>query len=144
MIIREKSLFPSGSPHIFKNLRNYRHIVVDTDYENYALVYGCDQYGIFWKGEYATLLSRSEFLDGRYSGKAKSKLYDLDYEYNKYWMEPGTTCGFEAAPSHEELMISLFEHEPLWSDFQLFNENTINTKLIYKKLFSTYPAGKLT
>ena len=108
------------------------------------MVYGCDQYGLFWKGEYATLLSRTEWLDGRFTGKAKQALSDLDYDYNTNWMDPGSTCGFQAAPTYDELMISVFEHEPLWEDYQRFHDNTINTRGLYRKLFSNFPSGFIT
>ena len=59
-------------------------------------------------------------------------------------MEPGSQCGFQAAPTYDELMISVFEHEPLWMDYQRSNANTVNTRSLYKKFFTTFPAGFIT
>jgi hypothetical protein len=52
---------------VYHFLTDYTHVVLGTDYDNYAQVYGCDSYWFFWKTEYATLLSREEFLDAEYT-----------------------------------------------------------------------------
>ena len=70
-------------------------------------------------------------------------LNSLGYEYNQHWLDPGASCGFEAAPTYEELMISVLEREPYWMDYQRFNENTINTKKLYKWTNSNLPSGNI-
>jgi hypothetical protein len=40
-----------------------QHYVISTDYDSYAVVYGCDQYLGFTKISYATFLSRSTFAE---------------------------------------------------------------------------------
>ena len=50
------------------------HYVIESDYDNYALVYGCDMYFPFIWGEYATLLSREPFLEYPYVRAAKDTL----------------------------------------------------------------------
>jgi hypothetical protein len=39
------------------------HYIIDTDYDHYALAYGCDNYWGFFYGSYATLLSRDKYLE---------------------------------------------------------------------------------
>lgn len=81
--IRRLWIFDTGLDYIFhwniwgKN----QHYVIDTDYETYAIVYGCDQYFGFWQGKYATLLSRTEYLDYGPVRKAKNKLREVGYNY---------------------------------------------------------------
>lgn len=118
LAVRERTFLGDGLPHIYhENGQRYHHIILDTDYQNYAVVYGCDQYWGLFKGEYATLLSRTEYVESQYVGKAKNQLNALGYDITENWMDPGKSCGFEAAPTYEDLMISVFEHEPLWMDY---------------------------
>ena len=43
-----------------------QHYVLESDYDNWAIIYGCSQFlGIFY-GSYSTLLSRKPILDYRY------------------------------------------------------------------------------
>lgn len=42
----------------------FKHIVLDTDYENYAISYGCDNYFGIFHGRWATLLSREMYAEG--------------------------------------------------------------------------------
>jgi hypothetical protein len=65
------------------------HYVIDTDYENYAVVYGCDVYFGLFKVSYATFLSRSTFADSRSMASAKSKLIEVGYPYKKLWVNAG-------------------------------------------------------
>jgi hypothetical protein len=99
-------------------------VVLGTDYDNYAQVYGCDSYFFFWKIEYATLLSRKPFLEAEYTSKAKYLLNEVKYDHRLNWDSPGTYCGYEASDTYDEIMISVFDHEPLWTDYQYYNENT--------------------
>ena len=115
--VREQTWFSDGLDYVYHDFASYHHVVLGTDYENWALVYGCDQYFGFWKGESATLLSRTEFLDGQYVKEAKSLLNSLEYDYIDLWVDPGISCGWEAAPTFDELMIEVMSREPLWSDY---------------------------
>jgi len=63
-----------------------QHIIVDTDYDNYALVYGC-LYPWAWgfpmfNVQYATLLSRHEFLEYPYVKKSKDFLKAREFNYD--------------------------------------------------------------
>ena len=40
--IRQEGFIFDKAPTITNKLAKYKHIVVDTDYQNFALVYGCD------------------------------------------------------------------------------------------------------
>lgn len=85
--IRERNFMSDGLPYAYhSNGKKYHHYVIDTDYEHYALVYGCDQYwGIFY-GAYATLMSRADYIDSTYVTKAKNTLFDIGYDYNTNWV----------------------------------------------------------
>lgn len=82
------------------------HYIIDTDYDNYALVYGCDWYVMpgIWV-EYATLLSREPYLEYPYVRAAKDFLNEVGYAYDAYWMKPGIECGFDAAKTLDEVMV---------------------------------------
>lgn len=94
------------------------HYVIDTDYDNYALVYGCDSYFFpFIWGEYATLLSRETYLEYPYVRKSKDVLNEIGYEYDGYWMKPGLDCGFDAAKTLDELMVDNLMESPDWAAY---------------------------
>ena len=88
------------------------HYIIDPDYDNYALAYGCDVYwGMFW-GEWATLLGREPFLEYPYVRKAKDTLNEIGYSYDAYWMKPGLECGFDSAKTLDEIMMETYIEVP--------------------------------
>lgn len=122
---------------IFQKREDY---VVATDYENYALLRGCDRQwwslGILVNDRY-TYLSRDKYSDFPYIKAAKDYMrYHVEpaisYNTATSWVKSGLKCGFDAAPTHEELMINLLARQPLWSDY---NQNSANTQRV-KKLFT--------
>ena len=68
--------------------------IVETDYDNYAVVYGCeDQFLWIFHYRYATLLSRRTYLEGEYSLKVKRLLVNrFDYPFFNDWTRPGDPC----------------------------------------------------
>ena len=98
-----------------------QHIVVDTDYDNYALVYGCMYplpFGVpFFNNQYATLLSRHEFLEYPYVKKTKDFLKAREFNYDD-WKKPGVDCGYDAALTLDEVMVKIFDHEPWWPHYK--------------------------
>jgi hypothetical protein len=92
----------------------FEHMVIDTDYDNYAIVYGCDTYYFFFHGYYATLLSREPYVEYPYVRKAKDKLETIDYDYASYWVKSGLFCGFDAAKTLDEVMLTTFTTDPDW------------------------------
>lgn len=85
----------------------YQHYVIDSDYDNWAIVYGCDVYFGIFHGYYATLLSREPFMDYQHVRAAKDKLDEIGYDYGTLWVKPGLRCGFDAAKTLDEIMIDL-------------------------------------
>lgn len=83
-------------PSIF---RQGTHDILETDYVSYAVVYGCQNWmaGILGHFSWATLLSRDKFAESRGVQNAKTKLQEVGYDYNYYWMKPGVDCGIDAA-----------------------------------------------
>jgi hypothetical protein len=51
------------------------HIIIDTDYDNYAVAYGCDNYllGIF-HSRWATFLTRIDYAEAEFVEAAKSTM----------------------------------------------------------------------
>jgi hypothetical protein len=123
-----------GFANIRKGLfKHNQHYVVDTDYDNYAIVYGCEPVFFFFAHyRYATLLSRDKFLDFPYVRKAKNFLNDIDYNYGTLWTQNGEECGIDAAPTMDEVMLAIFEHQPKWSDYKPNLANTKLAKLMYE------------
>lgn len=108
--IGKKLLF--GVPdtgYIWHDFAQYQHYVIDTDYDNYAVVYGCDTYYLFFHGWYATLLSREKFVEYPYVRAAKDTLDNINYDYGNLWLNKGEMCGFEAAKTLDEVMISILD-----------------------------------
>ena len=78
----------------------YRHFVLDTDYDNWALIYGCDFYMGLFHVNWITLLSREKFMAYPHIKAAKDVIDNLPntvYDYNTHWFNPGERCGFETA-----------------------------------------------
>jgi hypothetical protein len=102
-----------------KSLLDYNeHYVISTDYDNYAVVYGCDQYGLF-KISYATLLSRTTFADWSAVTEAKRTLNEIDYPYQKLWVNAGEKCGWGAAITlDEQILNNVFSQPPNWGDYK--------------------------
>jgi hypothetical protein len=48
---------------------------------------------------------------------AKNMLDEIEYNYRDYWVNSGKKCGYDTAPTYDEVMVSLFDHQPLWSDY---------------------------
>ena len=97
-----------------------QHIVVDTDYDNYALVYGCiypTSFGLpMFNFQYATLLSRHEFLEYPYVKASKDYLKAREFNYDN-WKKPGVDCGYDAALTLDEVMVRVLDKEPWWPHY---------------------------
>ena len=93
------------------------HYIVDTDYDNYAVAYGCDQYWLFFYGEWATLLGREPFMEYPYVRKAKDFLDIIEYPYFTNWVKPGLECGFDTAKTLDEVMVEQFLELPDLSQY---------------------------
>lgn len=104
--------------------------MIDTDYGNYALLYGCDR--LWWTtlglmvNKRVTYLSRDKFSDFPYIKAAKDYMRSIDLVYNTItsWVKTGKACNFDAAPTHEELMIQIFSRQPQWTDYEVMSYNT--------------------
>lgn len=106
------------NPIRFNNIYTNEHTIVETDYDDWALVYGCSVIGNVFKYSYATFLSRE--TNPGYEGveKAKKILKDLDYPYEKLWVNAGEDCGWGAEPTLDYQMLDdVFGTPPKWSDY---------------------------
>ena len=83
-----------------------------TDYLNYALIYGCNNIFGGWLGHYkwATLLSRTMYIDGASVELAKDKLTEIGYNWGYYWTKPGITCGHDAEATNEEKFLEILSN----------------------------------
>ena len=115
-----------------------QHIVVDTDYDNYALVWGCMYpwaMGIpFFNHQYATLLSRHEFLEYPYVKASKDFLKAREFNYDN-WKKPGVDCGYDAALTLDEVMVEVLDKEPWWPHYGDGTSNSGNLKF-FKAMFN--------
>ena len=79
------------------------HDVIATDYDNYAVVYGCENW-LFNTIHYqhATLLSRKRYLPKQYVAEAKKALRDVDYNYEQWlnWV-PNQSCDYNIQQSDD-------------------------------------------
>ena len=85
--------------------------MIDTDYDNYALVYGCDRLWTSTLGilafEKVTFLSKEKYTQFPYVLKAQQKLKEIGYNYFDL-VKPGLECGIDASPAADELMLNIF------------------------------------
>ena len=105
------------------------HEIIATDYENYAVVYGCQNL-LFdtYHYHYASLLSRSEKLSPIHVDLAHRKLVEYGYDTDQEWeTESSELCDFDAKTSLETIN-ELFETQPDWGKYQPDSENTKNVK----------------
>eukprot|EP00356_Strombidium_inclinatum_P004649 CAMPEP_0170491688 /NCGR_PEP_ID=MMETSP0208-20121228/11199_1 /TAXON_ID=197538 /ORGANISM="Strombidium inclinatum, Strain S3" /LENGTH=194 /DNA_ID=CAMNT_0010767303 /DNA_START=73 /DNA_END=659 /DNA_ORIENTATION=- len=82
--------------------------VIDTDYDNYAVVYGCDNHFLFLYHTYsAQLLSKQMWLDEKYLTHAQQKIGELvNYDAKKNWRQrPDPTCGFGVWGDFDEYIV---------------------------------------
>lgn len=121
------------------------HQILETDYDNFALVYGCDDmfFGLF-HFRYATLLSRSMQLDQLYLHKAHRRLEDLDYEYPFWWEKIGEPCGIDADKTHDDLFLEVLSVEPDWTKYAAESANTKRVKELFNKSSNHLPSGPIT
>lgn len=70
------------------------HNVVATDYNQYAIVYGCDSYFAFYQGWYATLLSRTPQIGYQETTAAMNFLDNYGYNASLWWVSAGSGCGW--------------------------------------------------
>lgn len=122
---------------------SYEHIILDTDYENYAITYGCDNYFGLFHGRWASFLTRIEYAEVEYVEIAKKWMRDIEYDYNFWWVQTGEACGWEAAPTSELTMINVFETEPNWNAYTPSARGTQKSQDLWKTI-SNLPTGPIT
>mmetsp|Transcript_18702 Transcript_18702/g.28653 ORF Transcript_18702/g.28653 Transcript_18702/m.28653 type:complete len:154 (+) Transcript_18702:278-739(+) len=126
------------------------HQVIGTDYENYAVVYGCDN--IWWTANlfnyrYSLFLSKHKHLEGKYVSKAKQALNKVGYEYDKWWLDnpASDSCGYHYDPTVEQDAVKMFGTTPLWSEYGSFNSyNNARFRTLFDGTDSNVPSGYMT
>lgn len=92
------------------------HQIIDTDYDNYAIAYGCDNIlGGLFHLRWTNLLSREWYLQYEYVRTAKEKVTAINYDWDFWWLKSGKRCGYEPAPTQDDVMIGIFDSAPDWS-----------------------------
>jgi hypothetical protein len=111
-----------------------KQIIVDTDYDNYAVVYGCSRH--WWTGwllpyEHATILSRETFLKLEYAQPAKKAIDNTGYkfEFGSTW-SPDTElrCDLNVEKEPDLEMNDILSFPPKWTRYNKV-ENT------FKKMY---------
>ena len=77
------------NPIRVNNIWTNEHTVIATDYDSYALVYGCSVVFNIWKYSFATFLSRETNPGYKGLSEAKKKLTEIEYPYTKKWVNAG-------------------------------------------------------
>jgi hypothetical protein len=83
-----------------------QHNIIATDYYNYAVVYGCDNY-LFGLThiQWALLLSRTKKLESKYVEEAFNALKPLGYE-GVTEMKEDSNCGFDVGATPQGMIIN--------------------------------------
>ena len=80
--------------------QNIKQNVIDTDYDNYAVIYGCENYNFGFQHEtYAILLSRTDILGAEPADKAEQTLSKYNYNMVSEMVNAGERCGFDIEKS---------------------------------------------
>eukprot|EP00356_Strombidium_inclinatum_P002300 CAMPEP_0170480904 /NCGR_PEP_ID=MMETSP0208-20121228/1555_1 /TAXON_ID=197538 /ORGANISM="Strombidium inclinatum, Strain S3" /LENGTH=174 /DNA_ID=CAMNT_0010753519 /DNA_START=163 /DNA_END=687 /DNA_ORIENTATION=- len=84
------------------NLFDEQYQIIDTDYRNYAVVYGCTDHGWFlWHTYHASLLSKKDWLDEVYLSIASNVLREVGYSTQKLWTKKtDPSCEFGVVGDH--------------------------------------------
>ena len=135
----------SGQENYSSLLRQGTHQILETDYVNYALVYGCQNWlgGVLGHFKWATFLSRTTFADARGVQLAKNKLTTIGYDWSYYWMKPGLECGMDASPTNDELFLTMIQTKPDFLDFDYDDVGTIYARYFFETS-DHFPKGFLT
>lgn len=113
-----------------------QHYVIDTDYENYAIVYGCKRFMGIFVFSYATLLSRYPTIEYKFVRKAQEKLEEIKYDHGSLWVETGSYCGFDAHNVPDMEILNVLKNQPNWKDYA----SSANTRR-FKYLYSGFGFG---
>eukprot|EP00356_Strombidium_inclinatum_P003882 CAMPEP_0170496536 /NCGR_PEP_ID=MMETSP0208-20121228/21974_1 /TAXON_ID=197538 /ORGANISM="Strombidium inclinatum, Strain S3" /LENGTH=87 /DNA_ID=CAMNT_0010773107 /DNA_START=264 /DNA_END=524 /DNA_ORIENTATION=- len=83
-----ESIWGTGKNYIsyIPLLFEMQYEIISTDYDNYAVAYGCTNYFSFlWHFDTGTLMSRTPHLAERYVREAKHALKRVGFNYNANW-----------------------------------------------------------
>lgn len=120
------------------------HEIIETDYDNYAIAYGCDNwFGGIIHTRWSSLLSRQAFIPHEYVTMAKTRMEDMNYDFNFWWIKSGLECGFDAAPTSDEIMITIFNTEPNWSNYEIGTSNTARAIGFFQDKGYDFPYGTI-
>ena len=108
-------------------------------------MYGCQDiaWGILGHFEWATFMSRVKYADARGVKNAKTKLTAIEYNWSENWMKPGVECGIDAAPTADELFLTMIETKPDFTDYDYDHEGTKYAREFFETS-GHFPVGFLT
>lgn len=125
--------------------RQGTHQILETDNVSYAVVYGCQNWlgGLFGHFEWATFLSRTKYADARGVKNAKTKLTAIEYNWGNNWMKPGLDCGMDAAPTADELFLTMIETKPDFLEY-VYDDTATKYARYFFEASDHFPMGFLT
>jgi hypothetical protein len=115
--------------------------VIATDYENYAVLYGCQNLNFGKYETFATLLSREETLSSQYADIIEKTLSEYDYQIDSEWINPGKKCGFEMKKSSKQKIVAELNTEPHWDHYGEFTDHSQNVKSYLFEDNEVHPSG---
>ena len=129
------TLASDGVPYEFSgpfSLVRRHHQIVATDYDNYAIAYGCDNIlGGMFHLRWSNLLSREPYLQYEYVRTAKEKVVAINYDWDFWWLKSGKRCGYIPAPTQDDVMIEVFDTIPDWTPFVPESAKTQRTMMLF-------------
>ena len=133
-------------PKDFLSGGDFPHYIIDTDYDNYAVAYGCKDFFFgFFHGSFATLLSRETEILDVYADAVTDFMEDAPYDYSYERVENGSACGFSFEITNVERMTKIFKTKPTLANYGGANlVNNVNfAKFFNGGDMSTLPFGNI-
>mmetsp|Transcript_5852 Transcript_5852/g.9410 ORF Transcript_5852/g.9410 Transcript_5852/m.9410 type:complete len:268 (-) Transcript_5852:572-1375(-) len=128
-------------------IRQNQHDILSTDYDNYAVVYGCtNRFFFIWHEQYATLLSRTKHLAEPSVKEAKHALKRINYDYNSWWgWQWNAACDLTYENTKDIVFEELLNSQPNWSRYssRSYYNNNDRFRSLYDGSSGKYPYGYL-
>lgn len=117
--------------------------MLDTDYVNYAVVYGCDSYWDLFHVQWASILSRFKMLQQIYVDAAYDVLKEYGYEGEIDLQKTDSDCGYMVGATSTEMILDLMNSSPDWDKYVPSSNGTSFASLFYGTNSTLVPTDPL-